>query len=121
MPKLPDGLHPIPKPPEIEYFKGDLRSLVRNEVLDEASTAISSDRNQSYGEPHDNFSRISGMMNAAGYRGPGGRLLQPHDTALIMNIVKISRLMHDPAKKDSWVDMAGYSGCGYESVIREAA
>ncbi len=43
----------------------------------------------------------------------------PHDLAIIMMAVKISRLMWTPNKKDSWLDLAGYAGCGYECSVRE--
>jgi hypothetical protein len=35
--------------------------------------------------------------------------------------VKISRLMWTPAKRDSWVDIAGYAGCGFECAVNEEA
>ena len=38
----------------------------------------------------------------------------PHDIAIMIIQVKTSRLMWTPAKRDSWVDIAGYAGCGYE-------
>jgi hypothetical protein len=31
----------------------------------------------------------------------------------------VSRLMHSRQKRDSWVDLAGYAGCGYECAVEE--
>ena len=92
---------------------------VRALILDEAKTAVCQDRNAEYGEPIDNFSRWAGACNALGYRGPGGRLLKPHDLAMIMGLGKLSRLVQDPAKQDGWVDLAGYAAVGGELVTLE--
>jgi len=92
----------------------------RAEVLTDASAAITGDRNNSYGPPDQDFSRTAGALNAFGYRGPDGRMLKGHDIAIILMTVKTSRLMWTPTKRDSWLDIAGYSGCGYECAIEEA-
>lgn len=34
-------------------------------------------------------------------------------------MVKLSRLMWTPAKRDSWVDIAGYAACGLECALHE--
>jgi hypothetical protein len=92
---------------------------IREQVLDEAKQAVCSDRNSEYGEPIDNFSRWSGMCNAAGYRGPGGRELKPHDLAIIMGLGKFSRAMETPGKRDHGVDVAGYGSLMTELAIVE--
>jgi hypothetical protein len=38
----------------------------------------------------------------------------------MVGMVKTSRLMHSRAKRDNWVDVAGYAGCGYECAVEEA-
>jgi hypothetical protein len=35
-------------------------------------------------------------------------------------LLKTSRLAWTPTKRDSWVDDAGYAGCGYECALEEA-
>jgi hypothetical protein len=110
---------------EVEWqFPWLLGAPERNEsprtgVLTEAKALITGDRNNSYGPPTQDFARTAGALNAYGYRGPDGRELQAHDIALFIMAVKMSRLMWTPAKRDSWVDVAGYAGCGYECAIEE--
>lgn len=91
-------------------------SSPRAGVLDEARQLITGERNCTYGPPHADFQRTADAANAYGYRGPGGRLLAAHDVAILVSLVKISRLMWTPEKRDSWVDLAGYAACGWECV-----
>lgn len=89
---------------------------LRASVLDEAKTLVTGDRNNDYGPPHQDFSRTAGALTALGYRGPNGKDLEAHDVAIMVGMVKISRLMWTPRKRDSWVDLAGYAACGYEAA-----
>jgi hypothetical protein len=91
----------------------------RASALDEAKALITGDRNNSYGPPSQDFMRSAEALNAYGYRGPDGRHLQPHDIAIMVMSVKLSRLMWTPGKRDHWVDIAGYAGCGYECTQME--
>lgn len=45
------------------------------------------------------------------------RELSETDVASMMILLKISRQKHSPAKRDHWVDVAGYSALGYESAV----
>lgn len=92
---------------------------VRADVLDNARDLITGDRNNQYGPPHQDFQRSAEAANAYGYRGPDGRPLAAHDIAILVSLVKLSRLMWTPTKRDSWVDLAGYAACGYECVVIE--
>jgi uncharacterized protein DUF6378 len=87
---------------------------LRSELLDEAKNLVTGDRNNAYGPPHQDFQRTAEAANAYGYRGPHGPL-EAHDIAILVSLVKISRLMWTPGKRDSWVDLAGYAACGYEA------
>ena len=87
---------------------------VRGGILDEAKGLITGDRNNSYGPPTQDFDRTAGILNALGYKGPGGRDLQPHDTAIMVMAVKLSRITWTPEKRDHYVDLAGYAACGGE-------
>jgi hypothetical protein len=92
---------------------------VRGGVLDEAKDLITGDRNSTYGPPDQDFRRSAGAATAMGYRGPDGRDLLAHDIAILVELIKISRLMWTPTKRDSWVDTAGYAGCGLECALLE--
>lgn len=137
------GSDPLTDPPRVEWSFGEVTGPLEYEpagnlgspraaLLAEASRLITGDRNAAYGEPTQDFRRTADVLSALGYRHTtlgtydpscgtcGARRLQPHDTALLVGTVKISRLMWDPNKKDSWVDLAGYAACGYECTTKAA-
>lgn len=91
----------------------------RAEILDEAKQLILGDRNAQYGPPTQDFDRSAQILNAMHYTGPGGRPIQMHDVALIVIAIKMSRLVWTPGKRDSWADIAGYVGCGWECITEE--
>lgn len=86
-----------------------MADMTRGDILDEAKTIISHDRNVSYGEPERNFERIAHMWGA--YKGI---VFEPHDVAVMLAQVKMARIAVSPDKLDHWVDLAGYAGCGGE-------
>ena len=93
----------------------------RVEILNEASHIIHNDRNKDYGEPIDDFSLTASLWEAylrriMVTRGTETLYLDPHDVAIMMALVKVSRLTETPQKRDHWVDIAGYIGCGWECV-----
>jgi hypothetical protein len=103
----------------IEIEAPEFSESVRGAVLDEAKDLITGDRNSTYGPPDQDFRRSAGAATAMGYRGPDGRDLLAHDIAILVELIKISRLMWTPTKRDSWVDTAGYAGCGLECALLE--
>lgn len=84
---------------------------IRKDLLAEAAEIISNARDISYGDPVDNFSRIASLWNE--YLGPPHNI-KAHDVAIMMILLKISRLANKPSSKDNWMDIAGYAGLGYE-------
>lgn len=90
---------------------------LRTDMLTEASSLVTGDRNAQYGEPHQDFQRTANMMSAMGFRAPGGAELEAHHVALLLACVKLSRLVWSPGKRDSWVDLAGYAACGLEAYV----
>lgn len=96
---------------------------IRRSVLEEAIGLITGDRNAQYGPPTQDFDRIAEMWTTY-FRGAG--LLKPdaqvrsHDVAVAQILLKVSRLCHSPGKRDHWVDIGGYAGCGAECVLGEA-
>jgi hypothetical protein len=84
-------------------------------VLDEARQCVLSDRNAAYGQPEDNFANIAALWNA--YLAMRSGPLVAVDVAQLMILMKIARLSTNPAHKDSWVDVAGYSACGYRCEV----
>lgn len=78
-------------------------------MLEEAANAVEGDRNVQYGPPLEDFQRTATMWSA--YLGVP---IQPHDVGAMMALVKVSRIRQSPAKRDSWVDLAGYAACGWD-------
>lgn len=109
----------------------------RRSVLLEAADLVDGDRNAQYGDPIDDFRRtgiywsthIGGVLRrkANECRVPldpdvldiVDRLLDPHDVAVMMGMLKASRLAWSPDKRDHWTDAAGYAACGWDCVVRE--
>lgn len=88
----------------------------RAAVLTEATQLITGDRNNAYGPPTQDFDRTAAMASAFGFQ-VNGQPLAAHHVAIFMILLKTSRLAWTPAKRDSWVDAAGYAGCGYECAV----
>ena len=88
----------------------------RAEVLREAESLITGDRNETYGTPTQNFTNIAEFWNTqfAHMLQPGARFT-PQDVAIAMVHVKLARMIAQP-KRDNWVDLAGYAACGYEAM-----
>lgn len=91
----------------------------RASLLNEAKALVCQERNNDYGPPFEDFSRTADILNAMGYRGPDGRDLLAHDTAVILASVKLSRIVVSPQKRDHWADLAGYAACGHECADEE--
>lgn len=92
----------------------------RSSALTEAHQLITGDRNSQYGPPTQDFQRTAAMVSAFGFQ-VNGEPVKSHHVAIFMMMLKISRLAWTPDKRDSWVDAAGYGGCGYECAVEEAA
>ena len=78
----------------------------RKRVLKEAEKCVCGQREQDYGTPEDNFSRIAEFW--ATYRGVE---FSPVDVAIMMALLKIARIANNPGHMDNYVD-----GCGYFCV-----
>lgn len=85
----------------------------REEALDEAKKIVSGDRDKQYGAPEDSFSDIAKLWSA--YLGIE---LSSIDVATMMVLMKIGRNKYLP-KKDTFIDICGYSACGYEVYMEE--
>jgi len=85
----------------------------RQQMLREAEALVNGDRNNAYGPPDQDLQRTADFLTI--YLN-GRRIIEAHDVAIMMSLLKISRLSWDPTKRDSWVDIAGYAACGYECI-----
>ena len=82
-------------------------------ICQEADRLVSTDRQGIYGPPHLDFARTAAMW--AGYMGVE---FAPEDVAMMMVLLKVSRLKQSPGHRDSVVDIAGYAKT--MSLVQEA-
>jgi hypothetical protein len=75
---------------------------IANELLTE-STRLLYDRGLQYGDPTANHIRISQLWSAYLNRG-----IEPHEVAICMALVKVSRLSEQATHKDSYADAIAY-------------
>lgn len=82
--------------------------LTREEVLAEAASIITGNREESYGKPEDSFSEIAQL-----WTWYVGKPIYPGDVAKMMILLKIVRSGHTE-KRDNYVDIAGYAAIACE-------
>lgn len=88
----------------------------RVKVLREAADLIDGDRNVSYGTPTQNFTNIAEMWTTRlRHKLKDGTELDAVDVADLMILLKVARNIAQ-VKRDSYVDVAGYAGCGWEAA-----
>lgn len=98
----------------LDKFEEIISIPVRVQVLNEAAGLINGDRNASYGTPTQNFTNIADLWTI-GFRHllcEGASFTASH-VAQAMSYVKLARMIAG-SKRDNWVDLAGYAGCGAE-------
>ena len=83
---------------------------LRVEALREAAKIISSDRNKQYGAPEDNFDRTAKIWYVI-----LGIPIRNEDVSMMLVGLKVARYASKSGyQPDTWIDIAGYAGCGYE-------
>lgn len=94
--------------------EAELQEVPRAVVLTEAAGLITGDRNKTYGSPTQNFSTTAEIWNALlAHKLKPGERVEPYEVGSLMIGLKLARTVAD-AKRDSWVDIAGYAGCAWE-------
>ena len=87
----------------------------RVEALREAAKLITGDRDTQYGGPEENFGRIAKVWSMI-----LGVEISNEDVAMMMVGLKVARYASKSGfQPDTWVDIAGYAGCGYEVGLLE--
>lgn len=87
----------------------------RTDILTAAQVCVCGEREQDYGSPESNFSRIAEFWST--YLGFP---IDAKDVAAMLALLKIARIASGHAKADNWVDLAGYAACGGEIETEEA-
>ena len=90
-------------------------NLPRVEALRNAASIITGDRDVQYGGPEENFERIGKIWSVI-----LGVPITREDVAMMMVGLKVARYASKSGfQPDTWVDIAGYAGCGYEVGLLE--
>lgn len=83
--------------------------MKREDILQQALSVICNDREDEYGSPENNFSKIAQLWSDyIGYK------FSASDVCMMMVLVKMSRIKTGKPKADSFVDMAGYAALAAE-------
>lgn len=88
----------------------------RSDILQGAEKLVNGDRNVQYGDPIDDFRRTADLWSA--WKGVP---FEPHEVAVFMTLLKLSRISWAKEKEDSWMDAAGYIACGWDCATRQDA
>lgn len=86
----------------------------KSEVLDQAKVLINGKRSEEYGTAQQNFQRIADIWSVI-----FGHKVTSTQVAMCMIGTKLTRLIQTSDHPDSWVDIAGYAGCGGEVSSKE--
>lgn len=89
--------------------------MLRKELLEKAAAITEGARQQHYGSPEDNFKNIAELWQlylSQRFENVEEPELRTTDVAVMMLLMKVARLVHDPHHDDSWLDIAGYAACG---------
>jgi len=93
-----------------EVTEQEQKVFPRVAALREAAGLISGDRDKQYGGPEENFTRIAKIWSVI-----LGQEVLAEDVAMMMIGLKVARYAaRSGFQPDTWVDIAGYAGCGYE-------
>lgn len=87
----------------------------RDSVLKGAGDLINGDRARDYGDAYEMHKRI-----AAGWSEILGVEVKPHQVALCMAWLKVSRLVETPGHRDSYVDLVAYGALAAEIQERDS-
>lgn len=97
---------------------------IRGSILKETAEIIDGERNVDYGEPYDDFTTTAAFWQTYIERiinRRGSLILEAHDVAAMMMLLKTARLTWTADNKDHWQDAIGYAACGWECVDKEIA
>lgn len=80
-------------------------------ILQKAEALIHGQRAEDYGDAKESFDRIAKLWSA--YMG---QEFDPRDVAILMILLKTSRLKTTMDHEDSWCDIAGYAALAADKL-----
>lgn len=88
----------------------------RRECLEEATKIVTTDREEQYGSPEDNFALIASLWTLYfSYE----LCISTEDVVNMMILLKVARNATGTGKVDNYVDIAGYAACGAELMEKK--
>lgn len=98
--------------------------MKRSEILEEAAKIVTTDREEQYGSPENNFEVIAALWDeyllARRYFKGFRFKITAHDVAIMMCLLKIARIATGQPKADNYIDLAGYTACAGEIGLEGA-
>lgn len=88
--------------------------MTRTEILNEAATIVSGNRDKRYGKPEESFDAITNLWNAYLIAKGAQPVLVPEDAGIMLALLKIARIATGKAHADNFIDLAGYAACAGE-------
>src|SRR4030095_12986664 len=86
----------------------------RVNILNEAADLITGQRQEDYGTPQENFTRVADLWNVVIKRNlETNTPLSPRQVSDMMILLKVARTVNTPTH-DSYVDISGYAGISGE-------
>ena len=83
--------------------------MTRKEILSAAEKCVCTSRNEEYGSAEDNFARIAAYWSLY-----IGHEITARDVAIMMCMLKLTRIQTGKPHADNWIDACGYLACGAE-------
>lgn len=99
-----------------------MNTITRADILDGAKKCVCEDRESQYGSPEDSFGLIAELWEPIIRErcvSPGTDVCITADTvAILMNQLKVARIVNGRFKTDSYIDACGYMACAGEIAGR---
>ena len=92
-----------------EVFEKEQKLATRIELLTEAASLTSGDRQKDYGNPVDNMRHIAQIFNAI-----TGHNIKTSEVPMFHIATKLARMQTSPTKRDHYIDIMAYAGITYE-------
>jgi hypothetical protein len=91
------------------------KRMNRKEMLDETAKCVLQDRQSTHRPPEDTFDLIAKFWSA--YLGV---TIEPYKVGVLMGLMKIARIKHNPSNTDNFVDAGGYMACSCELATSQS-
>lgn len=117
----PNDIIPVPEGASISKLKPKQDRKTRGELAAIVGKMISEDRNNTHGDPHEQFKTANNLKMICKLQERSETMLSmEHREALDMILTKISRIIHGASNhRDHWLDIAGYALIAAEACDKE--